>query len=155
MKIAFSNDNGNGPIWSAKSAGYSWQVSWWEKVWWPWLPVNNEKSLIRCVQSEMGTWMEVLRIRVDAQKSWHKEGCSGVGGSRKKRTWWPGRGVGTSDDMSSSYFTWQRAKFQMGTMAIQGLLLWDGWQVGIPLDMNCFVNNVTLILSESSLGWWW
>lgn len=40
-------------------------------------------------------------------------------------------------------------------MAIQGLLLWDGWHVGIPLDMSCFVNNVTLFLSESSLGWWW
>lgn len=159
MRTAFSNNNGNGSIWSAKSAGCSWRVSWWEEVCWPWLPVNNDKLLIRCVQPELGTWLEVLRFRVNVQKSWDKEGCRGPGGSRK-------RGHGGQAEVSAHQMTCplltlpgREQNFRWALWPSRGkgmLFLWCGWQVGILLDVSCFVNNVTLILSESSLGWgWW
>lgn len=157
MGVVFSSNNGNGPIWSAK-CWLLWKVSWWEKVWWPWLPVNNDKSLIGCVQSESGTWTDVLRIREGAKKSWDKERCSGAGEV--------GRGHGGQAEVSAHQMTCpllalsgEEQKFRWALWLPRGkglIFLWGGWQLSVLSSVSCFVNNVPPILNESSLGWgWW
>lgn len=49
MRIAICSNYGNGPIWSSKSGGCSWQVLQWEKVWWPLLPGNNDHLCMGCM----------------------------------------------------------------------------------------------------------